>query len=128
MKINYTFNNGENSGVEVSEELGAVILESRKKEDNMERNRRRRCYSLNCMDFEGEDFADERTPESIFMEQIDNEHILETLDKLSETQRRRLLMYASGMSLHDIARAEGTSFYAIHVSIEAARKKFIKNY
>ena len=128
MKINYTFNNGENLEVEVSEELGAVILESRKKEENMERNRRRRCYSLNCMDFEGEDFADERTPESIFMEQIENEHILETLDKLSETQRRRLLMLASGMSLHDIARAEGTSFYAIHVSIEAARKKFIKNY
>ena len=128
MKINYHFNNGENSEVEVSEELGAVILESRKKEENMERNRRRRCYSLNCMDFEGEDFADERTPESIFMEQIDNEHILETLDKLSETQKRRLLMLASGMSLHDIARAEGTSFYAIHVSIEAARKKFIKNY
>ena len=128
MKINYTFNNGENLEVEVSEELGAVILESRKKEENMERNRRRRCYSLDCMDFEGEDFADERTPESIFMEQIDNEHILETLDKLSETQKRRLLMLASGMSLHDIARAEGTSFYAIHVSIEAARKKFIKNY
>ena len=128
MKINYTFNNGENSEVEVSEEIGAVILESRKKEENMERNRRRRCYSLDCMDFEGEDFADERTPESIFMEQIDNEHILETLDKLSETQKRRLLMLASGMSLHDIARAEGTSFYAIHVSIEAARKKFIKNY
>ena len=128
MKINYTFNNGENSEIDVNEELGAVILESRKKEENMERNRRRRCYSLNCMDFEGEDFADERTPESIFMEQIDNEHILETLDKLSETQKRRLLMLASGMSLHDIARAEGTSFYAIHVSIEAARKKFIKNY
>ena len=44
MKINYTFNNGENSEVEVSEEIGAVILESRKKEENMERNRRRRCY------------------------------------------------------------------------------------
>ena len=128
MKINYTFNNGENSEVEVSEEIGAVILESRKKEENMERNRRRRCYSLDCMDFEGEDFSDERTPETLFFEQIDNEHILETLDKLSETQKRRLLMLASGMSLHDIARAEGTSFYAIHVSIEAARKKFIKNY
>ena len=46
MKINYTFNNGENSEVEVNEELGAVILESRRKEENMERNRRRRCYSL----------------------------------------------------------------------------------
>ena len=128
MKINYTFNNGENSEVEVSEELGAVILESRKKEDNMERNRRRRCYSLNCMDFEGEDFADERTPETLFFEQIDNEHILETLDKLSETQRRRLLMYANGMSIEDIARVEGVYHTSISRSIEAARKIFLKNF
>lgn len=128
MTINYHFNNGENSEVEVSEELGAVILESRKKEDNMERNRRRRCYSLNCMDFEGEDFADERTPETLFFEQIDNEHILETLDKLSETQRRRLLMYANGMSIEDIARVEGVYHTSISRSIEAARKIFLKNF
>ena len=128
MKINYTFNNGENSEVEVNEEIGEVILESRKKEENMERNRRRRCYSLNCMDFEGEDFADERTPESIFMEQIDNEHILETLDKLSETQRRRLLMYASGMSISDIARQENRDFRTVYDSLEAAKKKFQKNF
>ena len=128
MKINYTFNNGENSEVEVNEEIGEVILESRRKEENMERNRRRRCYSLDDVDFEGNDFADDRTPESLFMEQLDNEHIKETLDKLSETQKRRLLMLASGMSLHEIAKAEGTSFYAIHVSIDAAKKKFIKNY
>ena len=126
MKINYTFNNGESSEVEVSEEIGAVILESRKKEENMERNRRRRCYSLDCMDFEGEDFADERTPESIFMEQIDNYYILETLDKLSETQRRRLLMYASGMSMYEIANAEGKDFSTVKESIHAARKKFKK--
>ena len=128
MTINYHFNNGENSEVEVSEELGAVILESRKKEDNMERNRRRRCYSLDCMDFEGEDFADERTPESIFMEKIDNEHILETLDKLSETQRRRLLMLASGMTVMDISRAEGVQYAPVYRSIEAAKKIFLENY
>ena len=128
MKINYTFNNGENLEVEVSEELGAVILESRKKEENMERNRRRRCYSLNCMDFEGEDFADERTPETLFFEQIDNEHILETLDKLSETQRRRLLMLASGMSISDLARHENRDFRTVYDSLEAAKKKFQKNF
>ena len=128
MKINYQFNNGENSEIEVSEELGAVILESRRKEENLARKERYHCVSMENSEFEGVDFIDETTPEMLFFEQIENEHILETLDKLSETQRRRLLMLASGMSLHDIARAEGTSFYAIHVSIEAARKKFIKNY
>ena len=48
----------------------------------MERNRRRRCYSLDDVDFEGEDFADDRTPESLLVEQINNEHIKETLDIL----------------------------------------------
>ena len=128
MKINYTFNNGENSEVEVNEEIGAVILESRRKEENMERNRRRRCYSLDDVDFEGEDFADDRTPESLLIEQIDNEHIKETLDKLSETQRRRLLMLASGMSISDIARQENRDFRTVYDSLEAAKKKFQKNY
>ena len=128
MKINYTFNNGENSEVEVNEEIGAVILESRRKEENMERNRRRRCYSLDDVDFEGEDFADDRTPESLLIEQIDNEHIKETLDKLSETQRRRLLMLASGMSLHDIAKAERIDYRTVYDSIKQARIKFQKNF
>ena len=126
MKINYTFNNGENSEVEVNEEIGAVILESRRKEENMERNRRRRCYSLDDVDFEGEDLADDRTPESLLIEQIDNDHIKETLDKLSEIQGRRLLMLASGMSIHDIARSEGTDYRAVYDSIKQARKKFQK--
>ena len=128
IKINYTFNNGENSEVEVNEEIGAVILESRRKEENMERNRRRRCYSLDDVDFEGEDFADDRTPESLLIEQIDNEHIKETLDKLSETQRRRLLMLASGMSISDIARQENRDFRTVYDSLEAAKRKFQKNF
>ena len=128
MKINYTFNNGENSEVEVNVEIGAVILESRRKEENMERNRRRRCYSLDDVDFEGEDFADDRTPESLLIEQIDNEHIKETLDKLSETQRRRLLMLASGMSISDIARQENRDFRTVYDSLEAAKRKFQKNF
>ena len=128
MKINYTFNNGENSEVEVNEEIGAVILESRRKEENMERNRRRRCYSLDDVDFEGEDLADDRTPESLLIEQIDNDHIKETLDKLSETQRRRLLMLASGMSISDIARQENRDFRTVYDSLEAAKRKFQKNF
>ena len=128
MKINNTFNSGENSEVEVNEEIGAVILESRRKEENMERNRRRRCYSLDDVDFEGEDFADDRTPESLLIEQIDNEHIKETLDKLSETQRRRLLMLASGMSISDIARQENRDFRTVYDSLEAAKRKFQKNF
>ena len=126
MKINYTFNNGENSEVEVNEELGAVILESRRKEENLARKERYHCVSMENSEFEGVDFIDETTPEALFMEQLDNEHIMETLDKLSETQRRRLLMLASGMSIRDIARSEGTDYRAVYDSIKQARKKFQK--
>ena len=126
MKINYTFNNGENSEVEVNEEIGAVILESRRKEENLARKECYHCVSMENSEFEGVDFIDETTPEALFMEQLDNEHIMETLDKLSETQRRRLLMLASGMSIHDIARSEGTDYRAVYDSIKQARKKFQK--
>ena len=126
MKINYTFNNGENSEVEVNEEIGAIILESRRKEENLARKERYHCVSMDNSEFEGVDFIDETTPEVLFMEQIDNEHIKETLNKLSEIQRRRLLMLASGMSIHDIARSEGTDYRAVYDSIKQARKKFQK--
>ena len=128
MKINYTFNNGENSEVEVNEQIGAVILESRRKEENMERNRRRRCYSLDDVDFEGDDFADDRTPESLFMEQLDNEHIKETLDKLSDLHRRRLLMLAQGLTIREIAKIEGVTVRAVFDSIEKAKEAFKKIY
>ena len=125
MKINYHFNNGENSEVEVSEELGAVILESRRKEENLARKERYHCVSMENSEFEGVDFIDETTPEMLFFEQIENEHILETLDKLSETQRRRLILWVDGMSFLDIAKYEGVSHVAVMKSIEAA-KKFLK--
>ena len=128
MKINYTFNNGENSEVEVNEEIGAVILESRRKEENLARKERYHCVSMDNSEFEGVDFIDETTPEVLFMEQIDNEHIKETLDKLSETQRRRLLMLASGMSISDIARQENRDFRTVYDSLEAAKRKFQKNF
>ena len=128
MKIKYTFGNGENSEVEVNEEIGAVILESRRKEENMERNRRRRCYSLDDVDFEGDDFADDRTPESLFMEQLDNEHIKETLDKLSDLHRRRLLMLAQGLTIREIAKIEGVTVRAVFDSIEKAKEAFKKIY
>ena len=128
MKIKYTFDNGENSEVEVNEEIGAVILESRRKEENMERKRRRRCYSLDDIDFEGDDFADDRTPESLFMEQLDNEHIKETLDKLSDLHRRRLLMLAQGLTIREIAKIEGVTVRAVFDSIEKAKEAFKKIY
>ena len=128
MKINYTFNNGENSELEVNEEIGAVILESRRKEEYLARKERYHCVSMEDAVYEGDDSIDERTPESLFMEQLDNEHIKETLDKLSDLHRRRLLMLVQGLTIREIAKIEGVTVRAVFDSIEKAKETFKKNY
>ena len=113
MKISYTFANGENSEVEVNEEIGTFILDSRREEDNLGRKERYHCYSLNAAEFEGEDMADCETPEMAMMGQFDREHIAEALGSLSEVQQRRILMLAQGLSVREIARREGKEIKTI---------------
>ena len=126
MKVNYTFADGETSDVEVSEEIGTVILDSRREEDNLARKERYHCYSLDGAGYEGERMADGETPETLLLAQEGDRHIEETLGLLSETQRRRLLMLADGLSVREIARREGKEIKTVRESIEGARKKFKK--
>lgn len=127
MKINYTFANGENSEVEVTEEIGNMILDSRRKESNLERKERYHCYSLDAAIYEGAEYAGEDTPELVLAQQIESQQLLELLQGLPEVQRRRLLLYAEGKSLREIARMEGVDHKAVKKSVEAARKFFLKN-
>ena len=126
MKISYTFANGENSEVEVKEEIGSFILDSRREEDNLGRKERYHCYSLDAAEFEGEEMADCETPETVLMGQLDNHQIEEALGSLSEVQQRRILMLAQGFSVREIARREGKEIKTIRESIDGARKKFKK--
>lgn len=126
MKINYTFANGEVSDVEVSEEIGTVILDSRREESNLDRKERYHCYSLDGAEYEGEEMADGETPETILLAEAEDRHIAETLELLSETQRRRLLMLADGLSVREIARREEKEIKTIRESLDGARKKFLK--
>lgn len=126
MKINYTFANGEVSEVEVNEEIGNVILDSRREENNLDRKERYHCYSMDAADYEGEEYADQETPESALFLQLENKSIADAFDKLSEVQKRRLLMLAQGLSVREIARREGKDIKTIRESIEGARKKFLK--
>ena len=107
MKIRYTFANGENSEVEVNEEIGTFILDSRREEDNLGRRERYHCYSLDAVEFEGEEMADCEIPETVLMRQLENRQIEEALGSLSEVQKRRILMLAQGLSVREIARREG---------------------
>ena len=126
MKINYTFANGETSDVEVNEEIGNLVLDSRREESNQDRKERYHCYSLDAAVYEGRDYADSETPESALFLQLEKQRIEEAFGQPSEVQRRRLLMVAEGLSLREIARREGKDIKTIRESIEGARKKFLK--
>lgn len=126
MKINYTFANGETSEVEVSEGIGNVILDSRREESNLDRKERYHCYSLDAAEFEGAEYAGGETPETELFSQLERIHIAEVFDELSETQKRRLLLLAQGLSVREIARREGKDIKTIRQSIDGARKKFLK--
>ncbi len=126
MKIKYKFVDGTVVEVEVDESIGTVITESRRLEDNLSRKERYHCCSLDAAVYEGLDFAAEETPETQMEQELNIEHISHALDRLSEVQRRRLLMLAQGLSVREIARREGKEIKTIRESIEGARKKFFK--
>lgn len=129
MKIKWKFANGDVSEVEVSEEIGAVIVDSRKAEHAQQEKERYHCYSLDAIDYESSEFgyledygeADEESKRR-------REVIQSGFERLTETQKRRLLLYLSGKTLCQIAELEGTSFQSVNESIKAAQKKFQKNF
>lgn len=123
MKISYKFTTGEVTEVEVSNEIGAVIVESRRKEENLARKERYHCYSYDAVEYEGKEYADRNTPETVYETKMLEKQLSEGLELLTETQRRRLLQYASGLSYREIARFENTTHSKISKSIEQARKK-----
>ena len=128
MKIRYEFVDGTVSEVEVEESIGAVIIESRREEDNLARKERYHCYSMDAVQFEGDEYGTEETPETQMERELDTERIAHALDGLSEVQRRRLLKFAEGKSMREIAREEKVQHRAVMKSIEGARKIFKKNY
>lgn len=127
MKIKYEFDNGEVTEVEVSEEIGAMIIDSRRKEESGNRKERRHCYSLDAITYEGMEFANPDSTQDMFDDREERAaRVHEAFSHLSDIQQRRLLMLADGLSIREIAKREGKNFRTVYDSIEAARKKFLK--
>jgi len=129
MKIKYESVTGEITEVEVSEEIGAVIIDSRRKEENLARKERYHCYSIEAIKFGDCDehaVATEETPLTELIRNEDNAYIFDAFSHLSDAQQRRMLMLASGMTLREIAAEENVHFTTIKESVESARKKFLK--
>lgn len=125
MEIKYKFANGEESYVEVSEEIGAAILESRRKEGNLNKKEyRHSAYSIDALIYEGEELADRDTPESVMMEREEVDLINTFAKLLTETQKRYLKMRLDGMSITEIAKKENKSYMTIKDSLSCVQKKF----
>ena len=127
MKVKYEFNNGDVTEVEVSEEIGAMIIDSRREEESAERKHRRHCYSMDAAVDEGLEYGTEDFTEALFDDAEERDaRVREAFSHLSEIQQKRLLLLAGGMSVREIARREGKNFRTVYDSIEAAKKKFLK--
>ena len=81
---------------------------------------------MDAMDYEGEAFAYHETPEKILLRKERDMALWKAMEVLSDTQFRRLILYADGMSFREIAALEGKDFSSIAESINAAKKKVRK--
>ena len=107
MLIKYESVTGEVTEVEVSEEIGAVIIDSRRKEENLARKERYHCYSLDAIKYGDTDKFAPSTGETPLTELIrdeDNSYIYEAFAKLSERlcssqSVRRLRVAATASSM-----------------------------
>ena len=129
------------TAVEVSEEIGISIKESRRKEDASDHRHKYYCpVSTDEAKYEGMAYADPTVDFYINTEEEKKEMAARkeaevkersrrteyAFSKLSEVQQRRLLQLAEGKTLREIAVQEGVSFQSVHESVEAAKKRFKK--
>lgn len=92
-------------------------------------------FSTDALVYEGEEYADTDTPESIYIgyedeaEKEDDEEIIDRyLAVLTETQRKRIQMRRAGLSFKQIADIEGMDSSSVRESVYAAHKKLKKKF
>lgn len=128
MFINYRLADGNTALVEVTEEVAEFILEDDRLTANADRRVRYHCpYHIEAMDYEGDSLAYRLTPEEIYIRKETQLEHNKALSQLTDTQLRRLLMKADGMTCREIARLEGTNINAVQDSLESAKRKLKKH-
>ena len=122
--------------VEVSDEVGEIIMESRRKEHaDDERHRYHAAYSIDGANYEDEAWADYDTPERQLIaeldEQLRRDRIDALWDQLTPRQARRLRFRAKGLTYAQIAEIEGCSENSAYLSVQQAinfSKNFLKGF
>ena len=126
IKIKYVFVDGKSIELAFDEDelAAAYVLEDRRREESQARKARRHTYSLDAIEYEGQEyFAGKETPESMMIAREERDRLLEKMKCLTQAQRRRLFMRMQGMSIKEIAEREGVSVQRVNQTIKQIFKK-----
>ena len=128
MKITYKFVTGEVAEVEVSEEIGAVIVDLDRQEYNNDHKETRRHYSLEGKVYEGMDYAVEDSGlEALFAGPTDEERLHVAIRQLSPDQQEMVrAIFFENVSVNDYAARMGVTQSAISHRLQTVKKKLKK--
>jgi RNA polymerase sigma factor (sigma-70 family) len=130
VKILYQFANGEISEIEVSDELGEILLGLDRQERNNDRRETRRHVSLDGMDYEGGFFSsDSDTADQVALN-MELDALRRAMDTLTPQQRDLVRkVFFDGRSIASIAREEGVTKQSVHERVQrilSRIKKFLE--
>ena len=132
MKITYTFADGTTSIVEVSEEIGNVIIGLDHREHLDQRRETRRHCSIHAYDPDGTRIADDTDIVRDFMDKEEYETLHRAIAQLTERQQYLIReYYFNGKTHAQIAAEDGKHKSTITEGITAAvnnLKKILKNF
>ena len=127
--IQYKFNDGTISEINVTDELYALHLELLQEEKRNHWKETRRHISLEYLMEQGADIADHDSgdPLSALIEKTDDERIKTALSYLSDKQRSLIeKVFYNDLSLREIARQTGISHQALSQQLATIYKKLKK--
>ena len=112
----------------MDERLGGMLLDLDRQQDNNDQKETRRHFSLDGMDYEGEQFASAEDTEREAVRREDMARLYSAMEVLSPSQRELVeKVYFEERKITDIAREEGVSKQSVHERVQRALKKLEKN-
>jgi len=132
MKITYTFADGTTSIVEVSEEIGNVIIDLDRLESNSDRKHRYNDCSLDAYDVDGNYVPSDEDIVGDFLKKEERELLYKAIRSLLPEQQDLIFrIYFNNEKMCDIATECGVSKAAISRRVDRALaqlKKIIENF
>lgn len=126
MKIKYEFAT-ETVEVEVSDELGSIIVDLDRQEYNINHKETRRHCSLEAFDLDGNLLPSKDDVEMEFIRSEENDKLYDAITQLNPRQQKLIkAIYFEDRKVTDLATEEGVHWTAITHAVERALKKLEK--